>query len=135
MALGGLWEIVKGKGKAITPAPFWVWEGLATHTPAAAELAAQAADVASAARYFEVTSCSADHAFIEQLPSICGHSVINLCMLACCWHGPRTTCVHDILSCMGLDHVETPLSNTTLRGCSASASAVPCCSFGNYNML
>ena len=55
MALGGLWEIVKGKGKAITPAPFWVWEGLATHTPAAAELAAQAADVASAARYFEVT--------------------------------------------------------------------------------
>ena len=54
LALGGLWEIVKGKGKAITPAPFWVWEGLATHTPAAAELAAQAADVASAARYFEV---------------------------------------------------------------------------------
>ncbi|DBA74817.1 TPA: hypothetical protein ACH3X2_009276 [Trebouxia sp. C0005] len=53
LALGGLWEIVKGKGKAITPAPFWVWEGLATHTPAAAELAAQAADVASAARYFE----------------------------------------------------------------------------------
>ena len=46
---------MKGKGKAITPAPFWVWEGLATHTPAAAELAAQAADVASAARYFEVT--------------------------------------------------------------------------------
>ncbi|DBA74753.1 TPA: hypothetical protein ACH3X2_009279 [Trebouxia sp. C0005] len=42
LALGGLWEIVKGKGKAITPAPFWVWEGLATHTPAAAELAAQA---------------------------------------------------------------------------------------------
>ncbi len=34
---------------------FWPWEGLATHTPAAAELAAQAADVASAARYFEVT--------------------------------------------------------------------------------
>ncbi len=55
LALGGLWEIVKGKGKAITPAPFWVWEGLATHTPAAAELAAQAADVASAARYFEVS--------------------------------------------------------------------------------
>lgn len=53
LALGGLWEIVKGKGKAITPAPFWVWEGLATHSPAAAELAAQAADVASAARYFE----------------------------------------------------------------------------------
>lgn len=53
LALGGLWEIVKGKGKAITPPPFWVWEGLATHTPAAAELAAQAADVASAARYFE----------------------------------------------------------------------------------
>ena len=47
---------MKGKGKAITPPPFWVWEGLATHTPAAAELAAQAADVASAARYFEVRS-------------------------------------------------------------------------------
>lgn len=55
LSLGGLWEIVKGKGKAITPAPFWVWEGLATHTPAAAELAAQAADVASAAKYFEVS--------------------------------------------------------------------------------
>lgn len=57
LSLGGLWEIVKGKGKAITPAPFWVWEGLATHTPAAAELAAQAADVASAAKYFEVSHC------------------------------------------------------------------------------
>lgn len=49
---------MKGKGKAITPAPFWVWEGLATHTPAAAELAAQAADVASAAKYFEVSTAS-----------------------------------------------------------------------------
>lgn len=61
LALGGLWEIVKGKGKAITPAPFWVWEGLATHTPAAAELAAQAADVASAARYFEVGLLDSNH--------------------------------------------------------------------------
>ena len=60
LSLGGLWEIVKGKGKAITPAPFWVWEGLATHTPAAAELAAQAADVASAAKYFEVSTTSLD---------------------------------------------------------------------------
>lgn len=74
LSLGGLWEIVKGKGKAITPAPFWVWEGLATHTPAAAELAAQAADVASAAKYFEVRTVHASGNFVTL------HACLTLCM-------------------------------------------------------
>ena len=73
LALGGLWEIVKGKGKAITPAPFWVWEGLATHTPAAAELAAQAADVASAARYFEVRSPDSHHQH-KSMAAVCRYT-------------------------------------------------------------
>lgn len=54
LALGGIWEINKGKGKAVTPPPHWIWEGLATHAPAAAQLACEAADLASAAKYFEV---------------------------------------------------------------------------------
>ena len=54
LALGGIWEINKGKGKAVTPPPYWIWEGLATHAPAAAQLACEAADLASAAKYFEV---------------------------------------------------------------------------------
>ena len=55
LARGGVWEVVKGKGKAVTAPPAWVWEGLATHAPEGAELACRAADASSAARYFEVT--------------------------------------------------------------------------------
>ena len=55
LARGGVWEIVKGKGKAVTALPGWVWEGLATHAPDSAELACRAADASSAARYFEVS--------------------------------------------------------------------------------
>lgn len=82
LALGGLWEIVKGKGKAITPAPFWVWEGLATHTPAAAELAAQAADVASAARYFEVRAQDS-HRPHKSLAAVCRYTHLVLVPLIC----------------------------------------------------
>ncbi|KAK9815889.1 hypothetical protein WJX72_011499 [[Myrmecia] bisecta] len=53
MGSGGIWEIVKGRGRAVTAPPQWIWEGLATYAPQAAELACQAADVASAAKYFE----------------------------------------------------------------------------------
>eukprot|EP00891_Asterochloris_glomerata_P007995 jgi/Astpho2/7995/Aster-x1473 len=53
VAWGGLWEITKGKGRAITQPPSWVWDGLAVHAPNAAELACRATDVASAAKYFE----------------------------------------------------------------------------------
>ena len=55
LARGGVWEVVKGKGKAVTATPAWVWEGLATHAPEGAEVACRAADASSAARYFEVT--------------------------------------------------------------------------------
>jgi len=92
LALGGLWEIVKGKGKAITPAPFWVWEGLATHTPAAAELAAQAADVASAARYFEVTLS------LSLLVTLSVNSyspfVVNQWSIYACLHAGGMQCTH-----------------------------------------
>lgn len=54
LARGGVWEITKGKGKAVTAPPAWVWEGLATHAPESAELACRAVDASSAARYFEV---------------------------------------------------------------------------------
>lgn len=57
LALGGIWEINKGKGKAVTAPPFWIWEGLATHAPEAAQLACEAADAASAAKYFEASAC------------------------------------------------------------------------------
>ena len=53
LAIGGVWEITKGKGKAVTAPPAWVWEGLAAHAPSTARLACQAADSSSAARYFE----------------------------------------------------------------------------------
>lgn len=46
--------MVKGKGKAVTATPGWVWEGLAAHAPESAQLACRAADASSAARYFEV---------------------------------------------------------------------------------
>lgn len=54
LCMQGLWEITKGKGRAITQPPSWVWDGLAVHAPNAAELACRATDVASAAKYFEV---------------------------------------------------------------------------------
>lgn len=54
LAGGGEWEIVKGRGRAVTPAPAYIWDALASHAPAAAELAACAANAASAAKYFEV---------------------------------------------------------------------------------
>lgn len=60
LARGGVWEIVKGKGRAVTAPPAWVWEGLATHAPDSARLACRAADASSAARYFEV-SCQPSH--------------------------------------------------------------------------
>ena len=55
LARGGVWEITKGKGKAVTAPPAWVWDSLATHSPSSAELACRAADTSSAARYFEVS--------------------------------------------------------------------------------
>ena len=54
LACGGVWETAKGRGRAVTTAPHWVWEGLAAYDPDAAELAVEAADVASSARYFTV---------------------------------------------------------------------------------
>ena len=50
----GEWEIVKGRGRAITPAPAYIWDALASYAPLAAEIAATAANAASAAKYFEV---------------------------------------------------------------------------------
>ena len=58
LAGGGEWEIVKGRGRAITPAPAYIWDALANYAPLAAELAACAANATSAARYFEVRCCS-----------------------------------------------------------------------------
>ncbi|KAK9837720.1 hypothetical protein WJX74_003736 [Apatococcus lobatus] len=52
LACGGVWEAAKGRGRAVTTAPHWIWEGLASYDPDAAELAVEAADMASTARYF-----------------------------------------------------------------------------------
>ena len=30
---GGVWEIVKGRGRAATQPPQWLWDGLATFAP------------------------------------------------------------------------------------------------------
>lgn len=49
-----MWEAAKGRGRAVTTAPHWIWEGLASYDPDAAELAVEAADMASSARYFSV---------------------------------------------------------------------------------
>lgn len=54
LAGGGEWEIVKGRGRAITPAPAYIWDALANYAPLAAEIAAAASNAASAAKYFEV---------------------------------------------------------------------------------
>ena len=64
---GGVWEVVKGKGKAVTAPPAWVWEGLAAHAPESAELACRAADASSAARYFEVASAYAVLAMLNRI--------------------------------------------------------------------
>ncbi|KAK9800263.1 hypothetical protein WJX73_009835 [Symbiochloris irregularis] len=53
LAGGGEWEIVKGRGRAITPAPAYIWDALANYAPLAAEIAAAASNAASAAKYFE----------------------------------------------------------------------------------
>ena len=54
LACGGVWETAKGRGRAVTTAPHWIWEGLTSYDPDAAELAVEAADMASCARYFTV---------------------------------------------------------------------------------
>jgi hypothetical protein len=56
---GGLWEVAKGKGRALTKPPQWLWEGLAAYAARAADLACRAADALSAARYFEVGAVAA----------------------------------------------------------------------------
>ncbi|KAK9845781.1 hypothetical protein WJX81_002214 [Elliptochloris bilobata] len=52
LASTGLWEVAKGRGRAVIAPPHYVWEGLAQFAPEAAELACRAADAASAAQYF-----------------------------------------------------------------------------------
>ena len=54
LACGGVWETAKGRGRAVATAPHWIWEGLASYDADAAELAVEAADMASCARYFTV---------------------------------------------------------------------------------
>lgn len=74
LARGGVWEVVKGKGKAVTAPPVWVWEGLAAHAPESAELACRAADASSAARYFEVFAAQNAHMpcsqYVIKLPAL-----------------------------------------------------------------
>ena len=54
MEKGGVWEVVKGRGRAITNTPQWLWDGLGTVAPEATEVACDAADACTAARYFMV---------------------------------------------------------------------------------
>ena len=56
MEKGGVWEVVKGRGRAITNTPQWLWDGLGTVAPEATEVACDAADACTAARYFMVMS-------------------------------------------------------------------------------
>ena len=47
---------LQGKGRAVLVPPQWIWEGFAQFAPDAAEVACNALDILSAARYFEVHS-------------------------------------------------------------------------------
>lgn len=49
---------MKGRGRAITSAPAYIWDALANYAPQAAELAASAVNATSAAKYFDVSSWS-----------------------------------------------------------------------------
>ena len=72
LACGGVWEAAKGRGRAVTNAPHWIWEGLASYDPDAAELAVEAADMASTARYFTVPLPAITHFHsFAFLPSVC----------------------------------------------------------------
>ena len=46
--------VSKGKGRAVLVPPQWIWEGFAQFAPDAAEVACNALDMLSAARYFDV---------------------------------------------------------------------------------
>lgn len=52
MQKGGVWEISKGRGRTVAQPPHWLWDGLASLAPEAAQLANEGVDVASAAAYF-----------------------------------------------------------------------------------
>lgn len=54
LAARGTWEVTKGKGKYVTTPPRWVWEALSVHALEGTDVAREAADIHSAAKYFEV---------------------------------------------------------------------------------
>ena len=79
LACGGVWEAAKGRGRAVTTAPHWIWEGLASYDTDAAELAVEAADMASCARYFTVSV-----SFAQDWGQLGPQSIITSRLVALC---------------------------------------------------